>query len=73
MLDLTGASDNLRFLAQNYLAYVHNLSLYCHLKYKIPKQVSRGRDSGHIPYPDVFWFKPVLYLDLVSIFQKKGG
>jgi hypothetical protein len=50
ILYTTGATDNLWFLAQNYLAYVHNLSANCQLNWKIPEQVSRGRspDISHI-------------------------
>jgi hypothetical protein len=29
----------------------------------------QGGDTRHIPYPDVYWFEPVLYLDPVSKFQ----
>jgi hypothetical protein len=53
--DRTGAPDNLWFLAQDYLAHVHNLSANRQLNWKIPQQISRGRngDTRHIPYPDV--------------------
>jgi hypothetical protein len=40
--------DNLWFLAQDYLAHVHNLSVNRQLNWKIPEQVSRG---GHPTYP----------------------
>jgi hypothetical protein len=53
LLDRTGAPDNLWFLAQHYLAHVHNLSANRQLKWKIPEQVSRGGDTRHIPYSDV--------------------
>jgi hypothetical protein len=48
LLDRTGAPNNLRFLAQDYLANVHNLSANRQLNWKIPEQVSRG---GHKKYP----------------------
>jgi hypothetical protein len=51
LLDRTGAPDNLWFLAQDYLAYVHNLSANCQIKWKIPEQVSRGERRGHQTYP----------------------
>jgi hypothetical protein len=49
---MTDIPDNLRFLAQDYLAHVHNLSANRQLNFKIPEQVSRG-DTRHIPYRDV--------------------
>jgi hypothetical protein len=53
LLDRTGAPDNLWFLAQDYLAHVHNLSSNRQLKCKIPEQVSRGGDyTRYIPYCD---------------------
>jgi hypothetical protein len=48
LLYRTGAPDNLWFLAQDYLAHVHNLSTNRQLNWKITKQVSRG---GHHTYP----------------------
>jgi hypothetical protein len=42
LLDRTGAPDNLCFLAQDYLAHVHNLSSIRQLNWKSPEQVSRG-------------------------------
>jgi hypothetical protein len=48
LLDRTGAPDNLWFLAQDYLAHVHNLSANRQINWKIPEQVSRG---GHQTYP----------------------
>jgi hypothetical protein len=55
LLERTGAPDNLWFLAQDYLAHVHNLSENRQLNWKIPEQVSRGNkwDTRHIPYPHV--------------------
>jgi hypothetical protein len=55
LLDRTGAPDNLRFLAQDYLAHVHNLSANRQLNWKIPEKVSKGGtpDITHIQYPDV--------------------
>jgi hypothetical protein len=47
LLERIGAPDNLCFLAQDYLAQVHNLSENRQLNWKIPEQVSRGR-SGTI-------------------------
>jgi hypothetical protein len=42
LLDRTSAPDNLWFLAQDYLAHVHNLWANRQLNWKIPEQVSRG-------------------------------
>jgi hypothetical protein len=52
LLDRIGAPDNLCFLAQDYLAHVHNLSANRQLKWKMPEQVSGG-DTRHIPHPYV--------------------
>jgi hypothetical protein len=49
LLDRTGAPDNLWFLAQDYLAHVHNLKANRQLNWKIPEQVSRG--GGQKTYP----------------------
>jgi hypothetical protein len=71
LLYRTGAPDNLWFLAQDYLAHVHNLSANGQLNWKITEQVPR-REGGT---PDIshilmfYWFEPVLYLDPVSKFQ----
>jgi hypothetical protein len=43
LLDSTDEPDNLWFLAQDYLAHVHNLTSNRQLNWKIPEQVSRGR------------------------------
>jgi hypothetical protein len=51
LLDRTGAPDNLWFLAQNYLAHVHNISVNRQLNWKITEQVSRGKRGGHQTYP----------------------
>jgi hypothetical protein len=48
LLDSTGEPDNLWFLAQDYLAHVHNLSSNRQLNWNIPEQVSGG---GHQTYP----------------------
>jgi hypothetical protein len=50
LFDRTGAPDNLWFLAQDYLAHVHNLSSNRQLNWIIPEQVSRGKegDTRHI-------------------------
>jgi hypothetical protein len=53
LLDRTGVPENLWFLAQDYLAHVHNLSTNRQLNWKILEQVSRGGGTRHIPYPDV--------------------
>jgi hypothetical protein len=45
----TGAPDNLWFLAQNYLAYFHNLSTDHQLNWKIPERVSRLGYIRNIP------------------------
>jgi hypothetical protein len=49
LLDRKGAPDNLRFLAQGYLAHVHNLSANRQLNWKIIEQVSKW--GGHQTYP----------------------
>jgi hypothetical protein len=71
LLDRTSSPDNLWFLAQDYLAHVHNLSANRQLNWKISEQVSRRRsgtpDISHILM--FYWFEPVLYLDPVSKFQ----
>jgi hypothetical protein len=69
LLDMTGVPDNLWFLAQDYLSYVHNLSANRQLNWKIPEQVSRGGtpDISHILI--FYWYEPVLYLDPVSKFR----
>ena len=74
LLDRTGAPESLWFLAQDYLAHVHSLSVNFQLNWKIPEQVSRGGtpDISHISTPDIshipmfYWFESVLYLDPVS-------
>jgi hypothetical protein len=54
LLDRTGAPDAMWFLAQDYLAHVHNLSAIRQINWKIPEQVSRGRGEHQtFPYPDV--------------------
>jgi hypothetical protein len=70
LLDRAGAPNNLWFLSQDYLAYVHNLITNRQLNWKIPEQVSTGTNgTPDIPYTLVFyWFEPVLYLDPVSKF-----
>ena len=70
LLDRTGAPDTLWFLAQDYLAHVHNLSANRQINWKIPEQVSRGGtpDISHILM--FHWFEPVLYLDPVSKFPE---
>jgi len=42
LLDRSGAPDTMWFLAQDYLAHVHNLSANRQINWKIPEQVSRG-------------------------------
>jgi hypothetical protein len=68
----TGAADSMWFLAQDYLAHIHNLSANRQINWKIPEQVSRGPrgtpDMSHILM--FYWFEPVLYLDPVSIFPE---
>jgi hypothetical protein len=53
LLDGTGAPDNQWFLAQDYLAHVHNRSANRQLNWKISEQVERGGNTRHIPYADV--------------------
>jgi hypothetical protein len=36
---------------------------------KYQNRYQEGGDTRHIPYPDVYWFEPVLYLDPVSKFR----
>jgi hypothetical protein len=52
LLDRTGASNYLSFLAQDFLSHVHNLSANRQLNWKISEQVSGG-DTRHVQYPDV--------------------
>ena len=70
LLDRTGAPDTMWFLAQDYLAHIHNLSANRQINWKIPEQVSRGGtpDISHILM--FYWFGPVLYLDPVSKFPE---
>jgi hypothetical protein len=69
LLDRTDAPDNLWFLSQDYLEYVHDLSANLRLNWKIPEQVLRGvPDISHILI--FYWFEPVLYLDPVSKFPE---
>jgi hypothetical protein len=56
------------FLAQDYLAHVHNLSTNRQVNWKIPEQVSRGGKSDISHILMFYWFEPVLYLDPVSKF-----
>jgi hypothetical protein len=44
LLDRTRALDTLWFLAQDYLAHVHNLSANSQINWKIPEQVSSWGD-----------------------------
>jgi hypothetical protein len=70
LLDRTEAADNLWFLAQDYLAHVHNLSANCQPNWKMPEQVSRGDQTYPVSHIRIFyWFEPVLYLDAVSKFE----
>jgi hypothetical protein len=46
LLDRTGAPDNLWFLAQNYIAYVHNLSVNLHIR-----TGNKKRGGGYQTYP----------------------
>jgi len=70
LLDRTGAPDSMWFLAQDYLAHVHNLSANRQINWQIPQQVSRGGtpDISHILM--FYWFEPVLYLDPVAKFPE---
>jgi hypothetical protein len=49
LLDRTGAPNSTWFLAQDYLAHVHNVSANLQLNSKIPEQVSNG--GGHQKFP----------------------
>jgi hypothetical protein len=50
LLDRTGTPDNLWFLAQDYLAHVHNLSANRQLNWKITEQVSVGDTLQEQPF-----------------------
>jgi hypothetical protein len=52
LLDRTGAPYTLWFLAQDYLAHVHNLSANRQINWKIPEEISRGENTRHFPYLD---------------------
>jgi hypothetical protein len=60
-LGRTGAPDNQWFLAQDYLAHVHNLSENLQLNWKLTQHESTGGtpDISHILMFD--WFESVLY------------
>jgi hypothetical protein len=51
LLDCTGAPDNLWFLAQDYLAHVHNLRANFQLNWKIPEKVTKGDKGRQQTYP----------------------
>jgi hypothetical protein len=72
LLDRTGAPDSMWFLAQDYLAHVHNLSANRQLNWKMPQQLSKGPmgtpDISHILM--FYWFEHVLYLDPVAKFPE---
>jgi hypothetical protein len=53
LLNRTGAPDTLWFLAQDYLAHVHNLSANRQSNWKIPEQVSSEGETRHLPYLEV--------------------
>jgi hypothetical protein len=53
LLDRTGAPDDLWFLAQDYLARVHNISANCQVNCKYQNRYQGGGGTRHIPYPDV--------------------
>jgi hypothetical protein len=71
LLDRTGTPDNLWFLAQDYSAYLHNLSANIQVNWKYQNRYQGGRNGiPHISHIVMFyWFEPVLYLDPVSKFQ----
>jgi hypothetical protein len=67
-LDRTGETDNLWFLAQDYLEHVYNLISNLQINWEIPEQVSRG--APNISHIMMFcWFEPVLYLYPISKLQ----
>jgi hypothetical protein len=70
LLDRTGARNSTCFLAQDYLAHVHNVSANRQLNWKIPKQVSRGGSSDIFHILMFYWFEPALYLYPVSKFSE---
>ena len=49
LLDRTGAADSKWFLAQDYLAHVHNLSANRQINWQIPQQVSMGETPEIFP------------------------
>jgi hypothetical protein len=54
LMDRTGAPDNLWFVAQDYLAHVHNLIANRQLNSTRSIRTGiKGGDTRHIPYPDV--------------------
>jgi hypothetical protein len=65
LLDRTGAPDTLWFLAQDYLAHVHNLSTNRQI---IWKYQNKFQDISHILM--FYWYEPVLHLDPVSKFPE---
>jgi hypothetical protein len=70
LMDRAGEPNNTWFLAQDYLAHIHNLCDNSRLNWKIPEQVSKGGtpDISHLLM--FYWFEPVLYLVPVSKFPE---
>ena len=62
-MDRTNAPAEMWFLAQQYLADVHNVCAHPLLQWNTPDQVAGGDtpDISHILM--FYWFEPVLYLD----------
>jgi hypothetical protein len=58
------------FLAQDYLAHVHNLSVSHHINWNIPEQATKGATPDISNILMFYSFEAVLYLDSVSKFPK---
>jgi hypothetical protein len=56
LLDRAGAPDSMWFLAQNYLAHVHNLSANRQINWQIAQQLSKGPRWGHQIFPKSLYF-----------------
>jgi hypothetical protein len=63
LLDRTGAPDSMWFLAQDYLAHVHNLSANRQINWQIPQQLSKGPWGT----PDIFNILMFIGLNLFCI------
>jgi hypothetical protein len=76
LLNTTGAPDPMSFLAQDYLAHVHNLGTNRQIDWKISQQISKGEGRGTIGISHIlmfYWFENFLYLDPVFEFPEITG